>query len=247
MLLPQQLVRDPAICQSSELRAFLSQQNISLPQLEPEASKRGASILLPGQGLVKSIYKTLASGFDEVLGAGPATIMDTVIQRLSQQAAEISKTGGAGIQDEDLVGKILADGATGVTTGIDGMGDTKMTCTETPAHAADEGLTYFTAPICDLFVTLFSLKEKNNWLRRQAILIILQQVLGGTIERKFRDGVKILFGSDQLVGYISALKNGLWPNGQPKPKERPRTMAEKVATRDSAHRKLLALMPGQYL
>jgi hypothetical protein len=40
----------------------------------------------------------------------------------------------------------------------------------------------FTAPICDLFVEIFQLKE-NNWLRRQAIVIILQQILGGTIER----------------------------------------------------------------
>ena len=65
--------------------------------------------ILPGQGLVKSIYKTLTSGFDEVLGAGPSSIMDTVIQRLSQQAAELSKTVGAGIQDEDLVVKSLSD------------------------------------------------------------------------------------------------------------------------------------------
>lgn len=40
----------------------------------------------------------------------------------------------------------------------------------------------FTAPICDLFVEVFELKE-NNWLRRQAIVIILQQILGGAIER----------------------------------------------------------------
>jgi hypothetical protein len=40
----------------------------------------------------------------------------------------------------------------------------------------------FTAPICDLFIEIFELKE-NNWLRRQAIVIILQQLLGGTIER----------------------------------------------------------------
>jgi sorting nexin-25 len=40
----------------------------------------------------------------------------------------------------------------------------------------------FTTPICDLFIELFDLKE-NNWLRRQAIVVILQQFLGGTIER----------------------------------------------------------------
>ena len=41
----------------------------------------------------------------------------------------------------------------------------------------------FSAPICDLVLALFELNKKNNWLRRQAIVIILQQVFGDTIER----------------------------------------------------------------
>lgn len=40
----------------------------------------------------------------------------------------------------------------------------------------------FTTPICDLFIELFDLKE-SNWIRRQAIVLILQQFLGSTIER----------------------------------------------------------------
>ena len=54
-----------------------------------------------------------------------------------------------------------------------------------PAKAAKaEALTdgSFTTPICDFVIELFDLKE-NNWLRRQAIVVILQQLLGGTIER----------------------------------------------------------------
>lgn len=62
---------------------------------------------------------------------------------------------------------------------------------------------------------------------------------------KFRDAIQMLFGAEQLVGYISSIKNGLWPEGQLKPKEPPRTTAQKAATRDSAHRKLSALMPGE--
>jgi sorting nexin-25 len=192
-----------------------------------------------------------------MLGTGTSSMMDTIIQRLSQQAAELSGIGGSGVQDEDLVGQLLA-GKDDATSSL-----------PLDLRVGDEGLTYFTAPICDLFVTLFELKEKNNWLRRQAILIILQQILGGAIavgllslrapfrrrrssfaslaHSKFRDGVKMLIGSDQLVGYIGALKNGLWPGGQLKPKEPPRTPVQKAATRDSANRKLSALMPGELL
>ena len=44
----------------------------------------------------------------------------------------------------------------------------------------------FTSPICDLILAVFELDKKNNWLRRQAIVIILQQVLGDTVERYVR-------------------------------------------------------------
>ncbi|ORY72392.1 PXA domain-domain-containing protein [Leucosporidium creatinivorum] len=226
------LVLIPVICQSNELRSFLSQQNISLPSLDHDTSKRPS--VFPGQSLVRSFYRSVTSGIDDMLGTGTSSMMDTIIQRLSQQAAELSGIGGSGVQDEDLVGQLLADGST------NGRSDAIPVDLRVEGG---EGLTYFTKPICDLFVTVFELKEKNNWLRRQAILIILQQILGGTIERKFRDAIGMLFGANQLVGYISALKNGLWPGGQLKPKELPRTAVQKAATRDSAHRKLSALMP----
>lgn len=109
-----------------------------------------------------------------MLGTGTSSMMDTIIERLSQQAAELSGIGGSGVQDEDLVGQLLADGST------NGRSDAIPVDLRVEGG---EGLTYFTKPICDLFVTVFELKEKNNWLRRQAILIILQQILGGTIER----------------------------------------------------------------
>jgi hypothetical protein len=48
----------------------------------------------------------------------------------------------------------------------------------------ESGVSSFSGPICDLILAVFELDKKNNWLRRQAIVIILQQVLGGTIERR---------------------------------------------------------------
>ncbi|GAA5849605.1 hypothetical protein JCM3766R1_000048, partial [Sporobolomyces carnicolor] len=60
---------------------------------------------------------------------------------------------------------------------------------------------------------------------------------------KFRDSVKMLLAPTQVVSYIGALKAGLWPDGQLKPKAPPRTAEEKLATKESANRKLSALMP----
>lgn len=49
---------------------------------------------------------------------------------------------------------------------------------------------------------------------------------------------------DQLVTYIDLIKEGIWPNGELKPKELPRTELQRSQTRDSANKKLSTLMPG---
>ncbi|GAA5906735.1 hypothetical protein JCM8208_006373 [Rhodotorula glutinis] len=221
----QALIRIPVICRSSELRAFLSQQTIALPK--NDAARKVAAPLLPGQAL-RSLYRGFTSGIDDVLGTSTTSMVDTIVARLGQQAAEFAGTSGGGggkVNDEDLIGQLLgSDPAASTSSAPDG-----------------EAMTYFTAPFCDLFITVFSLKD--NWLRRQAILIVLQQVLGGTIERKFRDSVKMLLAPPQLAGYISTLQNAMWPGGELKPKEPPRSAAQRAETKESARKKLSTLMP----
>ncbi|GAA5909872.1 hypothetical protein JCM6882_002038 [Rhodosporidiobolus microsporus] len=230
----QALIKIPVVCRSHELRAFLSQATIALPKTDPER-KPTAPFFVPGQNLVRSIYRSFTSGIDDVLGTSTTSMMDQIIERLSQQAAEFAGLTGASVNDEDLVGQLLADQSSSSATAA--------AVTDADTRVGVEGLTYFTAPICDLFVTIFELKEKNNWLRRQAILIVLQQVLGGTIERKFRDSIKMLLAPPQLVAYINILQSSMWPGGEMKPKTPPRTAAEKAATKESANAKLAAFMP----
>ena len=105
---------------------------------------------------------------------GPS-MLDVTIQRLTRQAAEFTGIRGSGSHDEDLVAQALnASGKNAPeATLLKIAKDLKLLEEETIA---------FTAPICDLILAVFEL-NKNNWLRRQATLIILQQVLGGTIER----------------------------------------------------------------
>ncbi|KAG0283471.1 Intermediate filament protein [Linnemannia gamsii] len=86
-----------------------------------------------------------------------------------------------------------------------------------PAAVEAEGVTMFTEPLCDLFIELFELKEKNNWLRRQAVVIILQTVLGGTIERKLRDTIKAYIEENMLTFYVTKLRDSLWPQAPTSP------------------------------
>lgn len=154
----------PAVCQSMDLQVFLSKQNISLPVVSSEPRARLSAFPLPGQTAVRTLARSLAAGIEELVGGQSASMMDTVIGRLLQQASDFAGHGREPLSEEDLVRQ--GDGA-----GLAAL------------DVREETLTSFTTPICDTFINLFDLKEKNNWLRRQAILLILQQLLGGTIER----------------------------------------------------------------
>ncbi|WFD23638.1 ribonuclease P [Malassezia equina] len=60
---------------------------------------------------------------------------------------------------------------------------------------------YFTEPLCNFLLELFQLKHKSDWLRRRAIVVVLQNLLGSTIER------------DQAIksgtGFVAANSNAL--------------------------------------
>jgi len=80
-------------------------------------------------------------------------------------------------------------------------------------------------------------------LRRHAIVIILQQVLGGTIERKLREIVKSYLDESHLMTFIKLFRDELWPGGDLKTSSAIRTPEEKLRTRDEANRKLSSLFP----
>ena len=139
------------------------------------ASTSGSAF--PGHGLVKTMYQSVAESIDDMF-FGPS-MLDVIIQRLTTQAAEFVGITGTAIRDEDLVAQALK--ASGKSTYEDALmhlsGDLKPLEGETSTST-------FSSPICDFILAVFELDKKNNWLRRQAIVIILQQVLGDTIERR---------------------------------------------------------------
>ena len=179
---------------------------------------------------MKTLFKGMtgvAEGLDDLIGIGPS-MLDVVVQRLSTQMQ--TRSGNAlvqGIADIDMVSQAMDKDAT-------------------PAElreAAGAGTTYWTEPICDLFTELFELHEKNNWLRRQAIVILLQQLFGSTVERKIRETFSTALSPPSITGYITAFKANLWPNGMLKEPTPPRTIAEKDALRENANSKLASLIP----
>ncbi|KAH7096141.1 PXA domain-containing protein [Auriculariales sp. MPI-PUGE-AT-0066] len=217
----QSLIVIPAICESDELRAFLSTQ-----EMQPSTNGGNATPTTAGPttaSFVRSMYNSVAGSLDEVI-FGPS-MLDVMLQRLTRQAAARAGIVGAGAGDENLVARSLTPQA--LVSESDG----------------ETGSSPFSTPICDLILAVFELNKENNWLRRQAVVVILQQVLGGTIERRIREVTKTYLDEDHVLQYLGIFESGLWPGGVLKPPGQSRTLEEKAETKEAAHRKLSTLMP----
>ncbi|KLO15031.1 hypothetical protein SCHPADRAFT_283259 [Schizopora paradoxa] len=232
----QNLLIIPMVCESQELRTFLSRESPFMTQTPSTSTSSKDTPAFLGHNIVRSVVKSFTESIDDMF-FGPS-MLDVMIGRLTRQAAEFAGIVGTASTDEDLVTQALKASGKSVPeeTLIQLPGDLKPLEGETSSSS-------FTAPICDFILSLFELDKKNNWLRRQAIVIILQQVLGDTIERKFRDTVKAYLDESHLMTYINIFKDGLWPGGKLKASGPPRTVEEKARTRDEANRKLSTLLP----
>lgn len=93
----------------------------------------------------------------------------------------------------------------------------------------------FVQPLCDLFIQVFGMSTRENWLKGRAVVVIVQQLLGGRIEKKIRDMVRNLTSESKIVTYIDLVRDNVWPNGQKKTmRPPPRSIDEKqISKRDA--------------
>lgn len=230
---------------------FLSRES---PFVASDSKATSKATTFSGTDLVRTMYRSVAESIDDMF-FGPS-MLDVMIQRLTRHAAEFAGIVGSGINDEDLVAQALnASGKSSPEAAFMQLsGDLKPLEGETSSST-------FSSPICDFVLAMFELDKKNNWLRRQAIVIILQQVLGDTIERsvhalflcilnynnvhsKIRENVRTLLDEARILPFIKIFRDQLWPGGKLRTSAMPRTSEEKIRTRDEANRKLSSLVPG---
>lgn len=173
----QNLVQDPAVSGSDELGNFLSKDSPHRVTA-PMRTSKGANIFA-GQALVRNVYRSVTESIDDIF-YGPS-MLDIVIQSLTTQAAQVAGIVGNGVNDEELVARALK--AKADARSIPPEAQLLEISDHIGALDGDSIVSPFSAPICDLILAIFELDPKNNWLRRQAVVIILQQVLGSTVER----------------------------------------------------------------
>jgi len=75
------------------------------------------------------------------------------------------------------------------------------------------------------------------------VVVVLHQLLGGTVERKVRETAKSFVQEASLVRYIDMVKDVMWPGGEMKKPSVPRTPTEKIRTRKDAAVLLSTLLP----
>ncbi|KAK5653368.1 hypothetical protein OQA88_9060 [Cercophora sp. LCS_1] len=215
----------PDVCRSRDLRAFLSQSVINPQGFDPSKEDK--------KDMITRLYDSVTDGMEDILGSIP------VLDQLS------------------LAGQNLIAAATNqlnvmpLEEGPAGSGALNAAEAEAELNAFENReLEPFVKPICDIFLEVFELNRGNNWLRGRAVVVVLHQLLGGTIERKLRDNMKMLLQEEAVLKYVTLLREGLWPGGRPmtggkdgEGGKKPRTAAEKAKTRTEASLMLATLVP----
>lgn len=119
----------------------------------------------------------------------------------------------------------------------------------------DKDVEPFVKPICDLFMEVFELNRKSNWLRGRAVVVVLHQLLGGTIERKVKEYIASAVDEATVLRYIKWVGDIVWPGGELRRKEEAgggsggagaageRTEKEMNKTRNEAGAVLASLIP----
>ena len=205
----------PDVCRSRDLRAFLSQSAIAQGQdlMDREDKK----------DMMTRLYDSVTDGMEDILGNIP------VLDQIS------------------VAGQNLIAAATSQLNSMPvNVNEETFPAAEAEAELnafENKELEPFIKPICDIFLEVFELNKGNNWLRGRAAVVVLQQLLGGTIERKVRDNVKILVQEDSILRYLGMMQDILWPGGQLNRDRRPRTAVEKKKTRTEASLMLATLVP----
>ncbi|XDG05757.1 hypothetical protein ABKA04_005372 [Annulohypoxylon sp. FPYF3050] len=210
-----QLLLLPDVCRSRDLRAFLSQSVIT--QGEDLMSREDK------KDMITRLYDSVTDGMEDILGNIP------VLDQLSSAGQNL-----------------IAAATSQMSTMPLGINEDAMTTAEAEAELSafeNKELEPFIKPICDIFLEVFGLNRGNNWLRGRAVVVVLHQMLGGTIERKVRDNFKVLVQEDAVLKYIALLRNSLWPGGQINRNKQPRTPPEKARTRREASLMLATLVP----
>lgn len=225
------LLTKPQICRSIQFRAFLSQQVI-----RPITDTNGRQI--DRQDFITRIYNSVTDGMEEFLGNVP------VLDQLSVAGQNLI-TAATALPASTLSngGNVNASNALSSSWVNDPRSAGEAEAEISSLESRNSGVVSFIQPICDIFLEIFQLNQGNNWLRGRALVVVLQQLLGGTIERKVRETFRSLTADDAIIRHLDTVTEMLWPGGKFRTSPPIRTPEEKAKSRREAGLVLATLLP----
>ena len=229
----RELLRLPEVCQSRDLRAFLSQQAIISNTESGGQDEERADI-------VSRIYNSVADGMDDFLGNIPVLDQLSVAGQNLISAATSQYVSSLPSTSTNDPGDALTSSTISATVSASAEAQAELDAYD-KQHDFDEP---FVKPICDLFLETFELNRSVNWLRGRAVVVVLHQLLGGTVERKIRDTARSLASDANVLRYVDLARESLWPEGAPMVRgSEGRTDSQKKASKREAGVVLAALVP----
>ncbi|KAL8819536.1 MAG: hypothetical protein Q9223_002053 [Gallowayella weberi] len=198
----RELLRLPAVCQSRDLRAFLSQSAIVAKQDTGRDTER--------RDIVSRIYDSVTDGMDEFIGNVPVLDQLSIAgQNLISAAAHQFNAMPLPTNPDASTPSPAANETKALLDAADPIHSAEARAELDAFDSNARELEPFVKPISDLFLETFELNRGNNWLRGRAVVVVLHQLLGGTVERKVRDSAKAFVAEDSMLKYIHLLKDTL--------------------------------------
>lgn len=200
----KELLGIEAVCRSKAFRLFLSSETFSAQSLEDDVEPKSTS----------TGGEDLSSSTSSLLSPPPAT----------------PATGATPATAASLAGYSPRDS-------MDGLDDSSASSSANgPGRILSPELDMkpFVQPICDAFIQLFGLNRGTTWLRGHAVVVILQQLLGGTVEKKIREVIAEFTSMQKTSDIIQMITDALWPGGRAKPGSDPRSGSEKANAKHEA-------------
>ncbi|KAJ3384012.1 Intermediate filament protein [Lobulomyces angularis] len=215
----KKLVKVPEILNSTEFKSFISSQEIL----------RALEILrkdLTGVDVEKKkgLWKNIVENFDESV--------DGFLTKFRNVSPTYTPLIPNQLSSRDFWNKKNFGGILDISTESNAFSSTSTPTTQ--QDLLEIGDVSSTDIIVDLFQEIFELKEKNNWLRRNAVVLLIQQLFGGTVDRKINEQLKWLFGEENMLYLLENVKESLWPQGKFKEDVIVRSAKEKMECRAKA-------------
>ena len=243
----RELLRLPAVCRSRDLRAFLSQRAIgSMGDTSADGAQRD---------IISRIYSSVADGMDEFFGNIPVLDQLSVAgQNLISAATSQLNTGTTMTPTSSIMAAATENESNLLSSSAEARAELLALDTSVPALSSStsslEAAPPFVKPISDIFLETFSLNRGNSWLRGRAVVVVLHQLLGGTVERRTRDLARSLVTEENLLKYLNLAKDTFYPpeaDGSPgqtlKREWPPRTPEQKAKSKREASVLLATLIP----